>query len=374
MNELQPGSEEELAELVRDAAAGGGRLALRGGGTRGAKAVEGAVRLSTRGLRGITLYEPGALTLVARAGTPLAEVEAALEGEGQMLAFEPWDARALLGSNGTPTVGGMAAANASGPRRLQAGACRDGMIGLRFVDGTGAVVKNGGRVMKNVTGLDLVKLLAGSRGRLGALTEVAFKVVPAPEARATLIWEGLGLGTAVELMTAATGTPYEVSGAAHLPAGADPARTLLRLEGFAGSVAHRARALAATLARFGPPATEEGPGPWAGIRDAASLAGREGAVWRISVRPTDAPRVAAALPEADLAIDWAGGLVWALAPETIDLRGRLAGAPGHATLVRGSPAARAAWGVAPPEPPAVAALSAGLRAKFDPMGVFGGNG
>ena len=116
MNELQPGSDEELAELVRDAAAAGGRLALQGGGTRGAEAAEGAVRLSTRGLRGITLYEPGALTLVARAGTPLAEVEAVLAAEGQRLAFEPADWRGLLGTKGEPTLGGMVAANVSGPR------------------------------------------------------------------------------------------------------------------------------------------------------------------------------------------------------------------------------------------------------------------
>ena len=365
MTELQPGTEEDLAGTIREAAAGGRRLALRGGGTRVAAA--GGAPLSTAGLVGITLYEPGALTLVARAGTPVAEVEAALAAEGQMLPFEPWDARALTGANGTPTVGGMAATNASGPRRVQAGACRDSMIGVRFVDGTGAVVKNGGRVMKNVTGLDLVKLMAGSRGSLGALTEIAFKVLPAPETAATLTWEGLDLGPAVELMTAATATPFDVTGAAHDPAGPF---TRIRVEGFAGSVAHRVRALAAALARFGAPAVEEGPGPWAAIRDAAAFGGRDGAVWRISVRPTDGLRVAAALPEAELAFDWAGGLVWARAPEALDLRGALAGIPGHATLVRASEGAFARWGALQPEPAPVAALAAGLRAKFDPKGVF----
>ncbi len=321
----------------------------------------------TAGLSGITLYEPGALTLVVRAGTPLAEVEAALAAEGQQLPFEPWDGRALTGANGVPTVGGMVAVNASGPRRLQAGACRDSMIGVRFVDGTGAVVKNGGRVMKNVTGLDLVKLMAGSHGTLGVLTEVAFKVLPRPETVTSLVFEGHSPAEAVEAMTAATGTPYEVTGAAHLPA---EGRTMLRLEGFAGSVAHRAKALSRALARFGAAQMVEGPGDWAAVRDAAAFGGREGAVWRISVKPSDGARVAAAMPRADLVMDWAGGLVWALVDEDVDVRVAMAEIPGHATLVRASEAAKARWGVFPPEPAPVAAISRGLRAKFDPAGVL----
>jgi glycolate oxidase FAD binding subunit len=371
MVERRPASEDELADIVRDAAARRSPLAIRGGGTRGiGGAVEGEA-LSTAGLAGIALYEPGALTLVAGAGTPMAEIEAALAAEGQRLPFEPWDGRALTGANGAPTVGGMAATNASGPRRLQAGACRDSMIGVRFVDGTGAVVKNGGRVMKNVTGLDLVKLMAGSHGTLGVLTEVAFKLLPAAETTATLVIDGLDVARAVEAMTQATATPFEVSGAAHAPRGlGDGPVTLLRLEGFAGSVTHRARGLAQALARFGPSRLVEGPGDWAKVRDAAVFAGREGAVWRISVRPTDGAAVAAALPEAELLLDWAGGLVWALVPEDADLRGALKGLPGHATLLRASEPAKARWGVFPPEAPAVAALAAGLRARFDPAGVL----
>ncbi|HRO12901.1 FAD-binding protein, partial [Amaricoccus sp.] len=250
---MRPRTEEELAEMVRGAPAEG--LAIEGGGTRGIGHPVPGARLSVAGLAGITLYEPGALTMVVRAGTPLAEVEAALAAEGQMLPFEPWDARPIGGANGVPTVGGMVAVNASGPRRIQAGACRDSLIGVRFVDGTGAVVKNGGRVMKNVTGLDLVKLMAGSHGTLGVLTELAFKVLPRPQAVATVVLGGLDDEAAGRAMRAALATPFQVSGAAHRPGRG----TFLRLEGFAGSVAYRAAELARALAGFGAARVEEGP-------------------------------------------------------------------------------------------------------------------
>jgi glycolate oxidase FAD binding subunit len=358
---MTPASEAEVVEAVRAARE---PLAIEGGGTRGVGHPVAGERLSVAGLSGITLYEPGALTLVARAGTPLAEVEAVLAGEGQMLAFEPWDGRALSGANGVPTVGGMVATNASGPRRIAAGACRDLMLGVRFVDGTGAVVKNGGRVMKNVTGIDLVKLMAGSHGTLGVLTEVAFKVLPRPETVATLVLDGLDAEAAGRAMRAAMATPCDVTAAAHVGG-----RTLLRLEGFETSVAHRAKALAAALAGFGAAAVEMVD--WAAVRDAAGFAGRAGAVWRVSVRPTDGPPLAARLGDAEVAFDWAGGLLWVLAPEDFDLRAAMAGVRGHATLVRASEAAKARWGVFHPEPASVAALAEGLRRRFDPRGVFG---
>ncbi len=371
MTEFQPDTEAELAAMVRDAASRGEGLTIRGGGTRAIMAGSGDAVLSTAGLTGIGLYEPGALTLVARVGTPLAEIEAALAAEGQMLPFEPWDARPLTGRNGTPTIGGVVATNASGPRRIQTGACRDSMIGVRFVDGAGAVVKNGGRVMKNVTGLDLVKLMAGSHGTLGVITEVAFKVLPRPEATASVVFGSLPADEAARAMTAALGTPFQVSGAAHLPRGPEgEAATLLRLEGFAGSVAYRAGELARALRRFGAARIVEGPGDWPAIRDAALFGGREGAVWRVSVRPTEGARVAAALAPAEVILDWGGGLIWALAPEDFDLRATLAGVPGHATLVRAGAAARGRWGVFHPEPAPVAAIAAGLRARFDPAGIL----
>ena len=207
---LRPGSEAELAGLVRAAR---GPLAVGGGFTRGMVA-EGEP-LTVAGLSGIELHEPGALTLVAKAGTPVAEVERALGEAGQRLAFEPMDLRALLGTTGEPTLGGVIATNASGPRRVQGGAARDFLLGRRFVDGTGMAVSNGGRVMKNVTGLDLARLLAGSHGTLGVITEVALKVLPAPEATLTLTLAGLDVARAVQALSAALSSPFEVTGAAH---------------------------------------------------------------------------------------------------------------------------------------------------------------
>jgi len=366
---MQPTSESELADAIRDA---DGPLRVRGGGTRpvgrpDGHAVGGAV-LSVAGITGITLYEPGALTLVAAAGTTLAEVEAALAGGGQRLAFEPMDHRGLLGTTGEPTIGGMVAANVSGPRRVQAGACRDSLIGVRFVDGAGTVVKNGGRVMKNVTGYDLVKLMAGSWGTLGVLSEVAFKLMPRPGAEVTLVLEGLTAEEAVAAMAAAMGSPYEVSGAAHLPVG----RTVFRLEGFAASTDYRARELSRHLGRFAAARVlglDESAALWIDVRDVAPFHGVAGDVWRLSVKPSDAPALAARAGGTAL-YDWGGGLIWLLVAEGTDLRARLGAFKGHATLIRASIETRARIAPFQPEPAPVAALAAALRRKFDPRGIL----
>lgn len=368
---LTPGSEAELAATLRDARAARRSLAIRGGGTR-APEIEADAVLSTAALTGVALYEPGALTLVVGAGTPLAEVEATLAAEGQQLPFEPWNAAALMGRDGQSTIGGVVATNASGPRRMQAGACRDSAIGVRFVDGEGTVIKNGGRVMKNVTGLDLVKLMAGSHGTLGVLTEIGFKVLPKPEMVTTLVLDGLDATTAGAAMTEALTTPYEVTGAAHLPAGlaGEGPATVLRLEGFAGSVAYRATELARALAGFGAARRTDDPDLWADVRDLRAFADRAGSVWRVAVKPTDGPVLGARLPETEVLYDWAGGLVWVLAPEDFNVRAAMAGIPGHATLIRASTIARARFGTFHPEPAPIATLTAGLRAKFDPAGIL----
>jgi glycolate oxidase FAD binding subunit len=358
---LTPKDETELSEVIRAAR---GPLAVGGGFTRG-MAREGE-RVTTAALSGIVLHEPGALTLVARAGTPVAEVERVLAEAGQRLAFEPLDLRALLGTEGEPTLGGVIATNASGPRRVQAGAARDFLLGMHFVDGTGMAVANGGRVMKNVTGLDLARLLAGSHGTLGVVTEVALKVLPAPEATLTLTFQEHDPGKAVACMAAALGSPFEVTGAAH---DAEARVTRLRLEGFAPAVAVRAERLARTLSAWGAGEVSESPGPWAAIRDVADFANRPGDVWRLSVRPS---RMAEALKLAGGAqrLDWGGGRAWVLVPEGTDLRGRLGAFGARAVLVRASAETRAALGAFPPEAPAVAMLSARLRERFDPRGLF----
>lgn len=356
---MRPASEAELVEAVHGAE---GPLRIIGGGTRAiGRAVSGTV-LETAGLAGIRLYEPGALTLVVGAGTPVREVEAVLAEQGQRLAFEVPDWRGLLGRSGSSTLGGVVAANASGPRRVQAGACRDSLIGVRFVDGLGNLVKSGGRVMKNVTGLDLVKLLAGSHGTLGVISEVAFKLRPINEASVTLVLAGLDDAAAVVAMARALGSPYEVSGAAHWPGQG----TFLRLEGFAGSVAYRAGRLREMLGG----AVEEGAARWSGIRDVAPFHDRAGDVWRLSVRPSDAPGIVARAGAEAALYDWGGGLVWLLLAEGEDLRARIGAIAGHATLVRASADTLARIAAFPPEPAPLADLAAGLRARFDPRAIL----
>lgn len=348
---MTPVSEAELSEIVAGATA---PLKIIGGDTkRLGNAVEGDP-LYTTGLSGVTLYEPEALTLVAKAGTPLSEIETLLAENNQRLPFEPMDYRALQGTTGEPTIGGVVATNASGPRRISAGACRDSLIGVRFIDGMGRVVKNGGRVMKNVTGYDLVKLMSGSHGTLGVMTEVSFKLQPAAHACAAVIVQEAEADCAAT-MARALGSPYDVSGAAHV-SGA----TALRLEGLAGSVAYRADALSSFIGG------KIGDFDWTAIRDVQAFADKSGDVWRFSVKPSDGPALATDLRDlgaSEVFFDWAGGLLWVLSPQGIDLRHALKS--GHGTVVRG-----AATPVFQPEAAAVGFLEDGLRSKFDPRGIL----
>ncbi|OLP62590.1 2-hydroxy-acid oxidase [Xaviernesmea oryzae] len=388
-----PETEMQAAELVRAASAARAPLAIEGGGTRRGFGRAGAVSavVSTAALSGISRYAPGEMVMTARAGTPLAEIEAALDGQRQMLAFEPADHRPVMATTGTPTIGGVFAANVSGPRRLVAGAARDSLLGVRFINGAGEAIKAGGQVMKNVTGLDLVKLMAGSFGTLGLLTEVTFRLLPRPERAETLVLSGLDDAAASSSMAAAMALPVEVSGAAHLPesvrgrflSGALPegAATVLRLEGLAASVVLRADKLAAALSprapitRLGP---EESAVLWREIRDIKPYAdGTQKPLWRVSVAPmAGAPLLEALRMEAgvDAFFDWQGGLIFLrmeAEPEAELLRGlirRFGG--GHATLLRASAAARAVTPAFEPQPPALAALSARVKASLDPHGLF----
>ncbi|SEQ41749.1 glycolate oxidase FAD binding subunit [Loktanella sp. DSM 29012] len=351
-------TEDDVADFVRAAK---GPVAVRGGGTRAQGGVDET--LPVAGLSGITLYEPGALTLVAKAGTPMTEIETALAAERQQLAFEPMDHRALLGTAGVPTIGGVVATNASGPRRIQVGACRDHLLGVRFVDGSGTVVKNGGRVMKNVTGYDLVKLLAGSYGTLGVLTEVSLKVLPLPERVATLTTVVPDAAAAVRILSDALGSPYDVTGAAAAQDG-DGFRVHVRVEGFDDSVGYRAAQLRDLLH------LDDGADPWADLRDVTAL-GDCPFVVRVSVRPSQAAALLSRMDGMDrVQLDWSGGLIWLGGAEAALLaqaQAICADIGGHATGIKGD------FGPLPrfqPQPAPLAAISAGLRAKFDPRGIL----
>lgn len=388
----EPLSEEAAARLVQVAGLSGTPFAISGGGTRSLlSASDGAELLSTRGLNGIVAYNPAEMTMTARAGTPLETVEAALAENRQMLSFEPADLRGVLGSSGIPTIGGVFATNASGPRRFVTGAARDSLLGVRFVNGKGEIVKAGGRVMKNVTGLDLVKLLAGSHGSLALLTEVTFRVLPVPETAVTIVVSGLNDAEATAAMATAMSLSVEVSGAAHLPesvrgrfAGGvlpDGAATVLRLEGLSASVAVRAEKLSAAMARFGAVSQIDAGTTqrlWREVRDAAPYAdGTSRPLWRVSVAPTAGQQLVAALrleAGVDAFYDWQGGLVWLRMesdPEAALLRRYVqAVGGGHATLLRARPEVLAATQTFQPQADAVAALQSRVKASFDPQGLF----
>jgi glycolate oxidase FAD binding subunit len=383
---IAPVDEPELAEAVAKAAAARTPLAVEGGGTlRGlGRPMQTAATLSTARLRGVTLYEPSELVLSARAGTPIEEIETLLARHRQRLAFEPPDYRSLYGSSGRPTIGAVVAANLSGPRRIAAGAARDALIGVRAVNGRGEIVKSGGRVMKNVTGYDLVKLLAGSHGTLAVLSEVTFKLAPAPETETTIVLAGLDDQAAVAALSAALGSPWRVTGAAHLPPfDHEIARTLIRIEGFASSVAERRDKLVAALRHWAAaevlPA-EASAAVWRAVGDLGALgAPKRAVVWRISVKPGDGPGVVTALRRVlpcRILYDWGGGLIFLAANDTGDSAGALvvreavAKAGGHATLLRAPDHVRLAVDVFEPQPEPVMALTRGLKAAFDPEGIL----
>jgi glycolate oxidase FAD binding subunit len=353
-------------------------------------------------LTGVTLYEPDELVLSAKAGTSLTEIETLVAAKGQRLAFEPMDCGPLSGGPiGRGTIGGTIAANLCGPRRITAGGARDHLLGFVAVSGRGETFKSGGRVVKNVTGYDFCKLMAGSWGTLAALTEVTLKILPRPETEATVVVSGLDDGVAMRAMAAAMGSTCEVSGAAHLPAAtatrfamgaavaAGRALTALRLEGVAPSVAHRRSALLALLKPYGDVAAIDemvSRRLWVAIRDVAAFAAIRGGVdqplWRISTSPTKGHELAIRIAgevEAEVLYDWAGGLVWVAtaaaegapaAAAAALVRTAVRALGGHATLIRGSAQLRAATDVFEPQEAGLAALTKRVKQGFDPQGVL----
>jgi glycolate oxidase FAD binding subunit len=386
---VAPAEEAGICAAVADAAATGEPLLISGNGTKAAmlRPVQAARSLSTRNHRGIVFYSPNELVIRARAGTPLAELEVAAAESGQHLISEPPDFSALFGSVAPQTIGGVVAANLSGPRRVAWGATRDHVLGVRAVNGSGEVIRSGGRVLKNVTGLDFCKLLAGSHGTLGVITEVTLKVLPAPEAVGTLALTGLDAQTAVAALAAALGSPYGVSGAAWLPAepaaqlGFSTTVTVARIEDFARSVIYRLSRLREELATFGPGEILDDASSralWRAVRDAPVLGAEPGdAVWRVSVRPSRGPGVIAAVNAAFGArvfMDWGGGLVWISGPANESAHAAVeraaAGAGGTWTLFRAPESLRAAVAVVPPEPAPLARITQRVKAAFDPQRIL----
>jgi glycolate oxidase FAD binding subunit len=358
---LRPRDEADLAEII--ATTRGPLEPLAGGSKRAiGRPIEARV-LDLTDLNGIVCYEPDELVLSARAATPLAEVERLLAGCGQRLAFEPPPLDALLGTRAAATLGGTLAANASGSRRFAAGAARDHFLGFRAVNGRGERFKAGGRVVKNVTGYDLPKLLAGSWGTLAVLTEVTVRVHAAPECEHTLVLPADDAERAAQIFTRVLALPCEVSGAAF-----EPGRGVcLRLEGFETSVLARSERLLDVLGRpdHDLVSGSDSGALWRQIAGAAAVASAP-LVWRLSLPPADVSRVVRALAPERYLIDWGGGLLWVGAAEVDADTVRGALKSGHATLIKAPASVRAATAVFPPLPAALALLAARLKAAFDP--------
>jgi glycolate dehydrogenase FAD-binding subunit len=392
----------DVEQAVQAALASEQPLEIVGHGTKRAvgQPMATSAVLDLSALNAVSGYEPNELILTVQAGAPLADVLSLIDSKNQEFAFEPMNTAALLGTAaGAGTIGGMIAAGLAGPRRIKSGGARDHLLGATAVSGFGETFTAGGKVVKNVTGYDLCKLIAGSWGTLAIMTEVTIKVMPKAESEATLVLRGLDDVTANRAMTAALGSPFDVSAASHVPtsvlrgsggelAALDPAQqgiTLVRLEGIEASVAHRVRSLTEALATFGKTDvvdTAASPPLWAAIRDVAPFAavGPLGAwvVWRIVCPPAAGGAFGQALARetgGDVIYDWGGGLIWAALPPATDahaglLRARLGAIGGHASLIRASESVRSAVDVFHPQDAGVAALSRRVKQSFDPKNIF----
>ena len=389
---LEPADETAIAAAVADAAMAQEPLLIAGNGTKSGmlRPVQAARSLSTRNHAGITLYSPNELVISARAGTPLVDIEATLAERGQHIIAEPPDLTSLFGAQAQQTLGGVIATNLSGPRRVAWGAMRDHVLGVRAVTGWGEVIRSGGRVLKNVTGLDLCKLLTGSHGTLGVITEVTLKVLPAPEAVGTVVLPGMDAVAGVAALSAALGSPYSVSAAAWLPAeaaarvpaldGFSGSVAMARIEDFAASVTYRTARLRDDLKFPGSALLDDATSRavWRAVRDLVPLrADAADAVWRVSVRPSAGPAVLQALSHAfgaDGFLDWGGGLVWLAGPATtaahaaVQTAAKAAG--GSWMLMRAPEPLRVAVDVIPPEAASLARITRRVKAALDPRSIL----
>jgi glycolate oxidase FAD binding subunit len=392
---------KDVEQVVRTALASEQPLEIIGHGSKrgiGQPMATNAL-LDLSALNAVTSYEPNELIITVQAGAPLGDVLSLIDSKNQQFAFEPMNTSQLLGTPNIGTIGGMIAAGLAGPRRIKAGGARDHLLGAHAVSGFGDSFKAGGRVVKNVTGYDLCKLLAGSWGTLAVMTEVTLKVMPKAESERTLVLRGLDDITANRAMTAALGSPFDVSGAAHVPNSAfravngaladlgspRQAVTLLRLEGIAASAIHRAASLGAALGPFGTAEIIEDAASaaiWSSVRDVAPFAagGALGAwpVWRIVCPPASGGALGQALARdtgGDVFYDWGGGLIWAALPPSANasagmLRSRVNAVEGHATLVRASEPVRRNVDVFHPQERGLASLSERVRHSFDPKNIL----
>ena len=392
MEQFAPTTADDVIDTIQAAIANETPLEVVGNHTKRAlgRPIEAIHGLTTRSMRGIHFYEPSELVVSLAPGTTMRELTDLLDQNAQELAFEPIDYGRLLGHEPlSGTVASVIATNASGPRRIKAGAARDHLLGFHAVSGRGEAFQSGGRVMKNVTGYDLSKLMTGSYGTLAVYTDLTLKILPKPEMEETLIVHGLADQAAIDVMTEASGLPHEVSSFAHLPADVaaamdDPFRasgavTALRLEGPEISVAKRKQDLRQHFAQCGGEFDEIGATQsrafWHALRDCAPLSQRDGDIWRLSAVPTDGVRIVNAIRAAGIDraayYDWAGGLIWLVTPTAAataapTIRTALKATGGHATLLRASAETRAAVDVFHPQPAALAALTARVKNSFDP--------
>lgn len=393
----RPAAGWELSSILVDAVAREIPIEIVGSGSKRhvGRPTQTAATVSTSSMRGISMYEPTELVMAARAGTPLVQIEAELAAQGQMLPFEPIDMGPTSGgSAGTQTIGAAFACNLSGARRISAGAARDHLLGLEGVNGRAEIFKSGGRVMKNVTGYDLCRGLSGSWGTLAVMTDVTFKLLPAPEDTATLIYTDLPDDIGVELLCGGLRLPYEVSGTVHLPEkvagrleheglrGLGKSITALRLENFSRSVTYRSQAIREELKVYGDPiiiSASDSLQFWSELRRLSVLPySRETCLWRISTAPKKGPKIVAAIRRhmpTEVFYDWSGGLIWVEVVASADagasdIRRAVAVHGGHATLIRADPAVRASVEVFQPQSPAVERLIAGIKSAFDPHGLF----
>jgi len=357
---IRPANEAELVELLR--APGPAFELVAGGSKRGiGRPVQGPI-LDLSAFSGIVDYQPGELVLTARPATALTHIESLLAAQRQRLAFEP-PSSALFEPSCDQTLGGVLMANSSGSRRVSAGSARDHFIGLRAVNGRGEAFVGGGRVVKNVTGFDLPKALAGSWGTLAVLTEVTVRLVPSAEFERTVLLTVPSVAAAVALCSQALGSMFEVSSAAFVPARG----VALRLEGLVTSVQSRVSGLLSLVNRT-PDCVLDGAVSgqfWREVGAALALA-QFPVIWRLSVAPGQAARILGEIEPAAFQLDWGGGLIW-VGADTVErsrIRGALRG--GHATLIRAPDAERRAGGVFEPQAPALAAIAARFKAAFDP--------